>query len=197
MRIIKKEAGRRVAWLIAAKSMDRAFIGWAARKVGAVPVARAMDSKISMKGKIFLPDPTGDPTFIQGTATDFQAAHFQPGAQLVLPTIRGGAASAEILQILSPTELRIKRPFDSDIALRQLIGKPVQDGDIDVSGPGFEGTAFKLAPKIDQGEVYRFVAERLGSSGVIGIFPEGGSHDRTQLLDLKGWFKACKPIHST
>ncbi len=49
-----------------------------------------------------------------------------------------------------------------------------------------EGTKFKIAPHVDQTMVYDSVFERLRAGGCIGIFPEGGSHDRTQLLPLKG-----------
>ena len=50
----------------------------------------------------------------------------------------------------------------------------------------FEGTAFKVAPKVDQTKVYDTVFEKLSLGGAVGIFPEGGSHDRTELLPLKG-----------
>ncbi len=43
----------------------------------------------------------------------------------------------------------------------------------------------KLAPYTDQTKVYEAVFDRLRSGGCVGIFPEGGSHDRTELLPLK------------
>ncbi|KAL8271199.1 hypothetical protein Esti_004860 [Eimeria stiedai] len=52
----------------------------------------------------------------------------------------------------------------------------------EVSGPA---TEFKVAPKIDQSRVYEAVTESLLEGDTIGIFPEGGSHDRTTLLPLK------------
>jgi glycerol-3-phosphate O-acyltransferase/dihydroxyacetone phosphate acyltransferase len=210
MRIIKKEAGRRVAWLTAAKSMERKFIGWVSRNVGAVPVARAMDKKTSMPGKIYLPDPVNDPLTIRGYGTDFKHPNFQRGAQILLPTVRGGAASAEIWEVIGPEELKLKRPFDSGIALAQLTGKPIPgassgtDADAEAeaqaeveSSEPFEGVPFKLAPKIDQGFIYKFVSERLGNAGCIGIFPEGGSHDRPNLLELKGMFQFHTHTHSS
>jgi glycerol-3-phosphate O-acyltransferase/dihydroxyacetone phosphate acyltransferase len=57
--------------------------------------------------------------------------------------------------------------------------------DVDGSKPGYEGTKYKLAPHIDQSLVYEAVFSCLRSGGCIGIFPEGGSHDRTELLPLK------------
>ena len=78
------------------------------------------------------------------------------------------------------------------MALEQLTGRD----DIDENGnftnkelkgcaPGFEGTKFKLAPHTDQTKVYEAVFARLRNGGCVGIFPEGGSHDRTELLPLK------------
>src|SRR5262249_46437859 len=44
---------------------------------------------------------------------------------------------------------------------------------------------YKVAPKVDQTQVYEAVFQRLNEGGCVGIFPEGGSHDRTELLPLK------------
>ncbi|CAG8713836.1 2141_t:CDS:2, partial [Scutellospora calospora] len=48
-----------------------------------------------------------------------------------------------------------------------------------------EGTTFKCIPQVDQSSVYNVVFERLNAGHCIGIFPEGGSHDRTEILPLK------------
>ncbi|CBZ53210.1 putative glycerol-3-phosphate acyltransferase [Neospora caninum Liverpool] len=44
---------------------------------------------------------------------------------------------------------------------------------------------YKILPKVDQREVYEAVSHSLVDGDCIGIFPEGGSHDRTTLLPLK------------
>jgi glycerol-3-phosphate O-acyltransferase/dihydroxyacetone phosphate acyltransferase len=44
---------------------------------------------------------------------------------------------------------------------------------------------FKILPKIDQSEIYEAVQNELKRGRCIGIFPEGGSHDRTTPLPLK------------
>lgn len=44
---------------------------------------------------------------------------------------------------------------------------------------------YKVIPKLDYNELYQHVWESLRSGSCIGIFPEGGSHDRTELLPLK------------
>ncbi len=42
-----------------------------------------------------------------------------------------------------------------------------------------------MLPHVDQTKMYTSVYERLKEGGSVGIFPEGGSHDRTDLLPLK------------
>lgn len=44
---------------------------------------------------------------------------------------------------------------------------------------------YKIQPKVDQSSMYDAVWKTLGEGGCIGIFPEGGSHDQTNLLPLK------------
>jgi len=48
-----------------------------------------------------------------------------------------------------------------------------------------ENYAFKIVPKLDQSHVYEQVWTRLAKGQSIGIFPEGGSHDQTDLLPIK------------
>mmetsp|Transcript_22893 Transcript_22893/g.60487 ORF Transcript_22893/g.60487 Transcript_22893/m.60487 type:complete len:564 (+) Transcript_22893:70-1761(+) len=48
-----------------------------------------------------------------------------------------------------------------------------------------DGAAYKILPRIDQNVMYSQVDEALKSGDCIGIFPEGGSHDQAQLIDLK------------
>ena len=44
---------------------------------------------------------------------------------------------------------------------------------------------FQIMERIDQQKVYESVLAKLASGGAVCIFPEGGSHDRTDLLPLK------------
>ncbi|KAI9770191.1 MAG: hypothetical protein M1839_003257 [Geoglossum umbratile] len=192
MRAIRLEARRRVSFLIAEKSMRRKFIGLFARSAGAVPVSRAMDMTKQATGKIYLPDPVNDPTLIRGVGTKFDSSEVQVGGLLVLPSVAGSSASAEVLEVHSSEEIRLKKPFSGAAAMRQLTGRYDidEDGHINEDGglgiaEGFEGSTFKTAPKVDQTQVYDAVFDRLNSGGCVGIFPEGGSHDRTELLPLK------------
>ncbi|KFY71682.1 hypothetical protein V499_08135 [Pseudogymnoascus sp. VKM F-103] len=191
MRTLRIEAHRRVAFLIAEKSIRRKFIGWFSRHVGAVPVGRALDMVKPATGSIYMPD-INDRLLIRGYGTKFDGPEIQIGGLLVLPSVNGTAASTEIAEVLGPEELRLKKPFKGGTALSQLTGREdvTEDGAFSNSeqkGPAaeFTGTRYKTAPKVDQSKVYDAVFDRLSAGGAVGIFPEGGSHDRTELLPLK------------
>lgn len=47
---------------------------------------------------------------------------------------------------------------------------------------------FKIAPHVDQTAVYDEVYHYLNNNECITIFPEGGSHDRSEMLPLKAGF---------
>ncbi|CAK7273567.1 Glycerol-3-phosphate/dihydroxyacetone phosphate acyltransferase [Sporothrix epigloea] len=196
-RTLRHESKRRVSLLIAQKSVH-GFIGWASRQVGSVPVGRAQDSAKPAKGTVFLPDPIGDPTLLHGLGTDFEK-DAEVNGMVFLPSVKGkSGSSVDIAKILGPDKLRLKRPFSGRTSILQLTGRDASE--IDEEGnfinedalakegglaAGYTGTKFKLAPHIDQTKVYHAVFNRLRNGGCVGIFPEGGSHDRTGLLPLK------------
>ncbi|KAL9531542.1 hypothetical protein SMMN14_04511 [Sphaerulina musiva] len=185
MRVVRHDAHRRIAFLVAEKSMRRRFIGFMAGLVGSVPVGRALDMKKPAQGTIYLPDPEGDPCLIQGNGTDFTSDQFMKGGLLVLPSVNNTSANTEIEEVISATEIRLKKPFKGDVALKQLTGKPLDSGSTDGVDGNFVGVKFSVAPHVDQSSVYNEVFSHLHRGGCIGIFPEGGSHDRTELLPLK------------
>lgn len=170
--------------------------------MGAVSVGRALDKTKSVPGRIYLPDPENEPTLVRGTGTNFER-DCQVGGLIVLPSVNNVAANAEILEILGPEELRLKKPFEGEVALQQLTGKKATGEDDEENTPedkqatseetqaaiekgrSADGVTFKAAPKVDQTKVYDDVFGKLGHGGCVGIFPEGGSHDRTELLPLK------------
>lgn len=196
MRVLRREAGRRPSILIAEKSTKRKFIGRMSRLMGALSVGRALDKTKPTEGRIYLPDPDNDPTLIRGVETDFKSKEFQVGGLIVLPSINNEAGNSEIAEILGPKEIRLKKPMKGDVALQQLTGRKMeQQGDAAKfkktqdqieAERSEEGTKFLVAPKVDQSEVYDAVFDKLHRGGCIGIYPEGGSHDRTELLPLKG-----------
>ncbi|GAA5921762.1 hypothetical protein JCM1841_001852 [Sporobolomyces salmonicolor] len=165
---VKRESGRRISFLAAAKSMDRAFVGLASRLMQSIPVARAQDYAFAGTGTITLSP--SDPTIIVGSSTSFLKDFSKPRSQIMLPRSLG-SVSVEVVEVLSDTELRIKKELP----------KKAAEGLKDKS----QGVAYKILPYVDQSKMYSSVYQKLTEGGCIGIFPEGGSHDRTDLLPLK------------
>lgn len=52
------------------------------------------------------------------------------------------------------------------------------------------GIRYKIMPYVEQKALYERVNQKLSDGECITIFPEGGSHDRTELLPLKGELRA-------
>lgn len=109
------------------------------------------------------------------------------------------SVTAEVVEIISDTELRIKREFGGETGKGTA---RVREKVAEAKAEGQNGLAFKALPFIDQQEMYRGVYQRLKEGGCIGIFPEGqsqrhipsmcsidatsgGSHDRSNLLPFK------------
>ncbi|ORY58696.1 hypothetical protein BCR35DRAFT_271133, partial [Leucosporidium creatinivorum] len=166
---VRREAGRRISFLVAAKSMDRKFIGGAAKLMQSIPVARAQDLAISGKGTISLSP--SDPTIILGNGTSFLTDFSTPRCQIMLPRQLGNV-SVEVVEVLEEGKLRIKKEF----------AKKAMEG---LREKGEKGVSYKILPHVDQTKMYSSVYQKLTEGGCIGIFPEGGSHDRTDLLPLK------------
>lgn len=184
MHLFKRRAGRRISWLIAEKSTKRQFIGSLSKVFGAIPVGRALDKVRPTQGRIFLPDRDNDPTLIQGVGTQFTSSDFQVGGLIVLPKVRNQAPSTEIAEIISDTQLRLKKPFKTPEAIK-LLTHGDHNRRSDDEDTHSRGCTFQVAPHVDQNKVYKAVHEELDAQGVIGIFPEGGSHDRSDLLPIK------------
>ncbi|GBB99145.1 hypothetical protein RclHR1_03430006 [Rhizophagus clarus] len=165
--VLMRNASRRISFLIAEKSMKRKYIGLFARALNAIPVARPQDLAKQGIGKICLNDRKNDPLRITGIGTEF-TKQLEIGSQISLPNDRG---SSEVVKIISDTELMIKKEF-KDLRALEMLSNP-------------EGTSFKCLPHIDQSQVYDAVFKTLNAGNCIGIFPEGGSHDRTEILPLK------------
>ncbi|KAJ7801123.1 hypothetical protein B0H14DRAFT_2237008, partial [Mycena olivaceomarginata] len=100
---------------------------------------------------------------------------FKPRTQIMLPKSLTSAA-AEVAEVVSDTELKIKKEFAVE-------GSKITDKIREATET--EGLEFRKLPFIDQRDMYRNVYDCLNQGGSIGILPDGGSHDRTDLLPLK------------
>lgn len=138
-----------------------------------VPVARAADSAKIGSGTIG-EHPSGDPCLLLGYSSRF-TEQLQRKGHIVLPKITG-YASAEVVEVLSDTEVRIKKEFKDEKAINALKGNlPEGPMDMDEGGKksGSEGCLYKCLPYVDQTEMYASVYECLARGGNLGIFPEG------------------------
>lgn len=77
----------------------------------------------------------------------------------------------EVAEVVSDTQLKLK------VELNEEALQFIKDE-----------TAYKIIPHIDQSKLYDKVHERLDQGECIVIFPEGGSHDRSEMLPLKAGF---------
>lgn len=120
------------------------------------------------EGFIQLLDRKTDPLRITGINTKF-TQQLKPRDLIALPKSYG---QSEVVEVISDTELLIKKEF-KELKAMELLTRP-------------EGTSYKCVPHVDQDAVYKCVHEELYRGGCITIFPEGGSHDRAEMLPLKG-----------
>ncbi|EMG45178.1 putative glycerol-3-phosphate acyltransferase [Candida maltosa Xu316] len=165
MNQVNNEAHRRISFLIAAKSYKLKAVGTMAKCQLSIPVVRPQDNLVSGSGKIFI-DFDKDPLVVIGKGTKFTTECMVKGL-LALPQSLG---AIEIAEIVSDTELKLRKEFKNSDKIKKLLS---------------QGTSFKRADKVDQKEVYQMVFDHLKDDGCLGIFPEGGSHDRPDLLPLK------------
>jgi len=164
---------RNISYLVADKSWYRPIIGHLAWAMGAVPVKRAQDSATCGSGSVSI-DMKGINNVstitemkVSGRGTKF-TVEIKVGDSIRFPDNAQGIKVANI-------------HGDESLSLK------VEEGVLDViySQPFPDYVTFDILPRIDQKDVYQNVLEKLSSGGTIGIFPEGGSHDRTDLLPLK------------
>lgn len=162
---VKKSVNRRVSFLIAESSLKQPAIGFLASFFMAIGVVRPQDNLKPVEGTIRV-DPT-DYKRVIGHDTHF-LTDCMPKGLIGLPKSMG---FGEIQSIESDTSLTLRKEFK--------MAKP------EIKTALLTGTTYKYAAKVDQSCVYHRVFEHLAHNNCIGIFPEGGSHDRTNLLPLK------------
>lgn len=187
--VVMMTSPRKVGFLIAEKSWHLPVVGDFARIMGCIPVVRPQDSVIKGVGLVKLADaaavaadkalastaPTADsaPTKQQvtlvGEGTSF-TKQVTPGDQIRFQgaSVKDSGAPVKIVTVVSDSELVLDAPL--------MTGRDT---------PVFELSSFGIFKKVDQSVTFAKVYTHLKRGHSIGIFPEGGSHDRTDLLPLK------------
>ncbi|KAG0180564.1 hypothetical protein DFQ28_001726 [Apophysomyces sp. BC1034] len=153
---------RPFAPLMAQSSFKRKVIGTAARLLNAIPVIRPQDLATKGTGTLRA---RGSNQII-GNGTRFTQ---ETGTRDLL--VLSKTVKVEVLEVNSDMEITLKAPLDEE-ALELLSS--------DIS--------YNIVPHVDQHVLFEKVHERLAESQCIVIFPEGGSHDRTEMLPLKAGF---------
>ncbi|EGV60348.1 glycerol-3-phosphate O-acyltransferase [Yamadazyma tenuis] len=165
---IKEYGDRRVSFLVAGKSYRDPFIGLLSRLTSAIPVERAQDLMKTAKGKIYLGD---QDNIIIGEGTKF-TKDCQVKGLIGLPNSKG---NFQIVKIVSDTEVEIKGDYkDKRESLTKIRYDMLR-----------AGSRYKTAPHVDNHVLFQKVFDFLNSGKAMGLFPEGGSHDRSDLLPLK------------
>eukprot|EP00056_Hartaetosiga_gracilis_P005288 m.83215 g.83215 ORF g.83215 m.83215 type:complete len:601 (-) comp12116_c0_seq1:136-1938(-) len=152
--LVMTHCPRNVRFLIAAKSMKRAFVGTMSMITNSIPISRPQDYAFAGTGTV-----KGAGTRVLGTGTKFTEQFDEENNTIY---VRG--ASYRVENVVSDTELLLKQP------LSEAMGAP---------------SHFKVFPRIDHSVAYEQVYKAFGKGECVGIFPEGGSHDRPELLPLK------------
>lgn len=154
----------RVGFLIAEKSFHSRIVGDLAKLVGAIPVSRPQDKAKKGPGKIYF-----DNQRMIGSGTAF--SNLQKGDK-----IRPGR---------SPDAYRVKEVISDEEAILAVdAGEPSPIHESFCQGVE-KWVDYDILGYIDQAKVFSKVHDALGHGQCLGIFPEGGSHDNTDLLPLK------------
>ncbi|KAK5963035.1 bifunctional glycerol-3-phosphate/glycerone-phosphate O-acyltransferase GPT2 PWA37_004734 [Arxiozyma heterogenica] len=168
--------GRQACFVTAESSMKMKIVGFFGRIMGSIPVPRAQDylEPVDPNIEIYCPDFDNEPTLIEGRCIEDPSkspeftTHFMAKSLLGLPDY---LANAQIKEVVDDKTIILSSPFKSS---NPRVAKLLKDG-----------TNFKYAKKVDNSKVFQNVFNHLHSSGTVGIFPEGGSHDRPSLLPIK------------
>ncbi|KAH8056400.1 glycerone-phosphate O-acyltransferase [Aureococcus anophagefferens] len=176
--IVLKTFERNIGFLCAAKSMrfkggPADIVASLARGLDCVPVERGTSPRRRRKLAKAAATADGGAVHVHGSGTAF-VKQVKPGDQLLVSAGPCKGALAKVADVVSDELLVCAAP-----AFRGSDANP------DATAADVKDAAFKVMPKVDQHDMYDAIYDALDDNGVIGIFPEGGSHDRSSLLPLK------------
>ncbi|KAG2178954.1 hypothetical protein INT43_001801 [Umbelopsis isabellina] len=152
--------------LMAASQFKRHIIGTAARLLNAIPVIRPQDLASAGAGSVRLSSDRLD--ILEGIDTKFK--------EQVHPR--------DLISINKTLKVQVEEVMSDS---RARLATPVTEADASVLRKD-EGVKYKVVPHVNQHDLFDKVHDSLGQSRSIVIFPEGGSHDRPELLPLKVGF---------
>ena len=160
---------RPLSFCFAASSFSKPIVGYLAKKINVIPVNRAEDLKIGGKGKIIM---TSD-TDIKGFGTKFiseikKNKNFKLGIHSLLIMKK---YKVMVEKVIDEENIKVR----SDPNTYELIKKENKDKKLN----------YQFIPKLDNSLMFKETTKKLIEGKAICIFPEGTSHDNTDLLKLK------------
>lgn len=174
----------KISLLVAEKSWRRRVIGDIAWLMGCVPIKRPQDSARRGTGTArMVLDKKETEMYLEGTGTRF-TKEFQPKDKVRMRLVSHTGTSDmflfKVAQVVSDVRLRVdKAAFD------EVYGADFVSDVLSPNQKNITFDTFDVLKYVDHSEIYSKVIDLLSSGGSISIFPEGGSHDRTDLLPLK------------
>ena len=159
---------RPVSFIVAASSTKNPFLKWFLKLAKIIPTVRPIDHRKKGKGKIV----DINDSVISGSGTTF-TTEFKVGDFIRIYQIKYEFVVAEIID---DAHIKVKIPSELE--------DPKNDHDKNWKKRLYH-REYDCMPKLDQSVVHKSAVDTLLKNEAIGIFPEGGSHDQTQLLPLK------------
>lgn len=161
MVLIRTCNGRKIRFLMAASSLKHWLIGFFGKLMQSIPVERPLDKSKKATGRLVKKDNHN----FSGIGTEFMTECF---------------GEDKVIYFSSGPELYsfpVKRVHSDSLV---EVSKSIEQ--LSISS---DGIPFLVGGSLDHSSMYSAVYQVLNAGGTVGIFPEGGSHDRTSMLPLK------------
>mmetsp|Transcript_19910 Transcript_19910/g.46706 ORF Transcript_19910/g.46706 Transcript_19910/m.46706 type:complete len:715 (-) Transcript_19910:699-2843(-) len=197
----------KISLLMAEKSFNRPVIGEFASALDVVPVKRAQDDAIRGLGSIIFEtaepsspsaeslievvvDSAVDNTTTNGDAETNETSSATGVRKLIIRGTDGFSTSAfkvgdKLRPMGTPTGVKVLEILDETCCLVDASSLSESDRDTVFATGADNSRGYDILKHVPLQNIFGKVLDRLAMGGVFGIFPEGGSHDRTDLLPLK------------
>jgi len=181
-------------FLTARVTYDRKYVGQLARAAGAIPVSRPQDCRKKGIGTVYS---SKDGKFVFPSPGTILINQIKSGDSITLNAMDNGQYSwtgvvhkvdTESSMTDSHEALLLKELLQFKILGKTTIKPEMQKISTNPSLTPMLPTKevpFSITPRLDHSTVYEQVWSALSRGECIGIFPEGGSHDQPNLLELK------------
>jgi len=166
---------RKIGFLVARKSYNTPLVGFFARVLAAVPVTRPQDIAFKGSGRLLkLEKDDGDAFRLAGSEACRFDVEFTDGAKLRYTD--GASGRAWVWRVRA-----VESHCVALLSLDPALVDPPADPQASLPRQG----SYTVLPRGDYEEAFAEARATLQRGGAICLFPEGGSHDQPDLLELK------------